>query len=69
MSETIINKCNIIYAFESLYSTIISSIQKSPGNSSGWISDSIPNPNINTSKYNSFSDTNYVKLPKESEYP
>ena len=45
MSEAIINKCYISSAFESIYSTIISSIQKSPGNSSSRIFDSIVNPN------------------------
>ena len=40
-AEIIINKSEIDNVFESVYSTIISSIQKSLGKGSGWIIDSV----------------------------
>ena len=46
-AETVINKSNIDHVFKSIYSTIISNIQKSPGPCSGWVVDSVINHNIN----------------------
>ena len=51
-TETIINESYLNDAFESIYSTIISNIQKSLGNVLGWITDSAMDYNINISKYN-----------------
>ena len=51
-AETIINWSNIDCIFESIYSTIVSNIQKSLGQGSGWIADSVINHNVNISKYN-----------------
>ena len=38
-------------AFESIYTTTISNLQKSSGKGSNWITDSVINHNINTSNY------------------
>ena len=51
-AETIINKSNIDDVFESMYTIIISQIQRSLGKSSGWITDLVINHNISISKYN-----------------
>ena len=51
-AETVINEIDIDDVFESIYRTIISNIQKSPGRGSGWIADSVVNHTINISKYN-----------------
>ena len=40
-------KVLLMILFESVYSTIISNIQKSPGKGSGWIIDSVIDQNIN----------------------
>ena len=63
--ETIINKIDIDDLFEWIYSTVISNIQKSLGQGSGWIIDSVIDRNINISKYNLLADSSYIKLPKE----
>ena len=60
--KTIINHSDIDNVFESLYSTIISHIQKSLGKSSGWIVDSVVNHTI---KYKPLHSSSYIKLPKE----
>ena len=51
-AETIISESDIDYVLESVYTTIISNIQKSLGKGSGWIIDSVIEPNISISKYN-----------------
>ena len=55
--------------FESIYSTIISNIQKSLGRGSVWITDSVVDHNINNLKYNPLAGSSYIKLPKELDYP
>ena len=50
-AETITNEGDIGDVFESIYITIISNIQKSLGQGSGWITDSVINHSINISKY------------------
>ena len=50
-AETFINESDIDDVFESIYSTIISSMQKSLAKGSGWIIDSVLNHAINISKY------------------
>ena len=52
-----------------IYSTIITSIQKSLRKCSDWITDSVFNHTINISKYNPLAGSNYMKLPKELETP
>ena len=66
--ETIINESDIDDAFESIYSTIISNIQKSLRKGSGWIIDSVVDHTINISEYKSLSGSSYIKLPKELDH-
>ena len=51
--KQLLMKVLLMILFESVYSTIISNIQKSPGKGSGWIIDSVIDQNINIWKYNS----------------
>ena len=51
--------------FQSIDTTIITSIQKSLGKSSGLIIDSVIDHTINISKYNPLAGCSYIKLPKE----
>ena len=67
--ETVINKIDIDDLFESIYSTVISNIQKSLGQGSGWIIDSVIDRNINISKYNPLAGSSYIKLSKELDHP
>ena len=53
-AEIIINKRNNDDVFHSIYTTIITNIQKSLGKGSGWIIDSVIDHTISISKYNSF---------------
>ena len=62
-AETSINDTDDV--FESIYTTIISNIQKSFGRGSGWIIDSVIEHNINISKYNLLAGNSYIKLLKE----
>ena len=64
-AETIINETDIDDVFKSIYTTIISNIQKVLGKVSGWIIDSVIDQNINTSKCNILAGSSYIKLPKE----
>ena len=68
-AETIISKIDIDDVFESVYSTIISNIQKNQGKGSSWIIDSVIDYSINISKYNPVTGTSYTKLPKELNHP
>ena len=67
--ETVINKIDIDDLFESIYSTVISKIQKSLGQGSGWIIDSVIDHNINISKYNPLPGSSCIKLSKELDHP
>ena len=51
-AETIFTENDIVDVFESIYITVISNIQKSLGQRSGWIIISVIDHNINISKYN-----------------
>ena len=68
-AETIISKSDNNDVFESVYSTIISNIQKNQGKDSSWIIDSVIDYSINISKYNPVAGTSYTKLPKELNHP
>ena len=68
-AEIIINKSDIDNVFQSIYTTIISKIQKSLGNVSGWIIDSAIDHTISVSKYNPLAGSSYIKLPKELDHP
>ena len=67
--EIIINESDIDDVLESIYSTIISNIQKSLEKVLGWIIDSIIAHNIIISKYNPLAGSSYIKLPKELDHP
>ena len=49
-AETIINGSDVDYVFESVYITIVSSMQKYLGKGSGWIINPITDHTINISK-------------------
>ena len=51
--------------FKSIYTTIITNIQKSLGKDSGWITDSVIDHTISILKYNPLARSSYIKLPKE----
>ena len=51
--------------FKSIYTTIITNIQKSLGKDSGWIIDSVIDHTISILKYNPLARSSYIKLPKE----
>ena len=55
--------------FQSLCTTIITIIQNSLGECSGWIIDLVIEHNISISKYSPSAGSNYVKLPKELDHP
>ena len=63
-AETIINQSDIDDVFESKYTTVISSIQNSLWKSSGWITESVIEHNINVSKYNHLAGSSYVNYGK-----
>ena len=63
-AQAIINKSDIDDLFESIYTTIISNIQKYLGKGSGWIINSVID-HINISKYNILTGNSYIKLPEE----
>ena len=51
------------------YTAIISSIQKILGKGSGWIIDSVVDPNTNILKYNPLVGSSCIKLSKELNHP
>ena len=55
--------------FQSVYTTIITNVQKSLGKGSGWITDSVIDHTISISKYNLLAGSSYIKLPKELNSP
>ena len=62
-AEIIINESDIDDMFQSIFTTIISNIQKSLGKGSGWIIDSGIDHTISVSKYNPLAGSSYIKLP------
>ena len=54
-------KCEIVEMFESIYSKVMSNIQKSSGKSSRWIIDSPIDRTISISKFNLLAGTSYIK--------
>ena len=65
-AEVIVNEDDV---FESIYTTIITNIQKFLGKGSGWISDTVIDHTINISKYNPLAGSSYIKLPKWLDLP
>ena len=55
--------------FQSIYTTIITNIQKSLGKCSGWIIDSVIDHTISISKFDPLTGSSYIKLPKELDHP
>ena len=68
-AEITMNESDIYDVFQSIYTTIITSIQKSLGKGSGWIIDSVIDHTISISKYNPLAGSSYIKLPKELDRP
>ena len=69
-AETIISESDIDdNVFKSIYTTVTSNIQKYLGKGSGWITDSVIDHNINISKYNPFTSSSYINLPKKLDHP
>ena len=68
-AEIIINESGIDDVFESIYSTIISNIQKSLGKGSGWIIDSVIDHTISILMHNPLAANSYIQLPKEFNHP
>ena len=64
-AEIIINETDIDGVFQSVYTTIISNIQKSSGKCSGWITDSVIDHTIGISKYNPLAGSSNIELPRE----
>ena len=64
----IINESDIDGVFHSIYTTIITNLQKSLGKGSGWIIDSVIDHTISMSKYNPLAGRSYIKLPKELDH-
>ena len=67
-AEIIINESDIDDVFESIYTTVISNIQKSLGKVSGWVIDSVIDHNITISKYNLLAESSYVRILKELDH-
>ena len=51
--------------FQSIYTAIITNIQKSLGKRLGWINDSLIDHTVIISKYSPSAERSYIKLPKE----
>ena len=67
--EAIINESDIGHVFQSIFTTIISNIQKSLGKDSSWIIDSVIDHTISISNYNPLAGSSYIKLPKGLDHP
>ena len=68
-AEITVNESDINDVFQSIYTTVISNIQKSLGKGSGWIIDSVFSHTISISKYNPLAGSSYIELPKELKHP
>ena len=63
------NESDIDDVPESIYSTIISNMQKSLGKGSGWIIDAVIDHTVSIPKYNPLAESSFIKVPKELDYP
>ena len=68
-AETIINQNDIDGVFESVYTIIISNIQKSIRKGLGWIVDSVIDHSIDISNGKPLAGSSYTKLPNELDHP
>ena len=66
--EIIINESDIDDVFQSIYTTVITNIQKSLGKGSGWIIDSVIDHTISISKYNLLTGSSNKKLPEDLDH-
>ena len=62
-------KSEIDGVFESIFTTIISNIQKSLGKVSGWIIDSVIDHNISVCKCNLLAGNSYIRLTEKLDHP
>ena len=62
--EIIINESDIENVFKSVYTTIITNIQKCLRKGSSWIIESGIDHTTRVSKYNPLVGSSYIKLPK-----
>ena len=67
-AEIVIDESDIDDVFQSIYTTIITNIQKSLGKGSGWIIDSVIDHTVSISKYNPLAGSSYIILPKELDH-
>ena len=67
--KIVINESDIDDVFQSIYTTIISSIQKPLGKDSGLIIDSVIDNNISISNHNPSAGSSYINLKKELSQP
>ena len=68
-AEIIINESDVDNMFQSIYTTVITNIQKSFGKGSGSITDSVIDHSISISKYNPFAGSSFIKLPEGLDHP
>ena len=68
-AELFLNESAIVDAFQSIYATIITNIQKSLEKVSDWIIDSVIDHTISIWKYNPLARSSYIKLPEELGHP
>ena len=66
-AEIVINESDIGDVFESIYSTIISYIQKYLG--SRWIYELVIDHTLSISKYNPLCGSSYIKLSRKLDHP
>ena len=66
--EIIINEYDIDDVFQSIFTTIITNIQKSLGKVPCWIIDSVIDHTISISKYNPLAGHSYINLLKELDH-
>ena len=62
-AEIIISESDTVDVIKSIYTTVITHIQKPLEKVSGWIIDSVTDHTISISKYNSLAGSSYIKLP------
>ena len=68
-AEIINNARDIDDVFQSIYTTIVTNIQISLGNRSGWIIDSVTDHTISISRYNPLAGNSYIKLSNKLNHP
>ena len=64
-AEKNINESDINDVFKSIYTTVLSNIQKYLVPGSGWIINLFILQSFNNSKYNLLAGSSYIKIPKE----